>query len=124
MPEDALNTDVSNHQLTSNTRFAQSLASLTGRRQRSQQQPRYYYFPELPQIQFFNPADFAWVASLEAQTAVIRAELLEVMKEHAAFNPYVEGNPNRPQRSQGDRDGMLNNPDWSGRPSICGKTAK
>jgi aspartate beta-hydroxylase len=102
---DALNTDISSH-----SRFAQSLDLLTGKKQRFAQQPRYYYFPELPQIQFFNPADFTWVAALEAQTDAIRAELLEVLKEDTAFKPYVEGSANRPQSPQ---HGMLNNPDWS-----------
>jgi aspartate beta-hydroxylase len=93
-----------------NSRFEQSLDLLAGKKLRFTQQPRYYYFPELPQIQFFNRADFAWVAALEAQTAAIRDELLEVLKEDNAFKPYVESAANRPQS---DQDGMLNNADWS-----------
>ncbi len=93
-----------------NSRFAQSLDLLTGKKQRFTQQPRYYYFPELPHIQFFNRADFQWVTALEAQTAAIRDELLEVLKEDNAFKPYVEGTINRPQS---DQNGMLNNADWS-----------
>jgi len=33
-----------------------------------------------------------------------------VMKQDTAFQPYVQGDPLRPRKSQ---DGMLNNPDWS-----------
>ncbi len=105
VPEGSLNTGVLKH-----SRFAQSLDLLNGKKQRFVQQPRYYYFPELPQTQFFNPADFAWVAALEAQTGAICAELLEILKEDSAFKPYVEGSANRPH---GDQDGMLNNADWA-----------
>ena len=50
------------------------------------------------------------IALAKADTNAIRAELLDVMKEDAAFKPYVEGNANRPHSAQ---DGMLNNPDCS-----------
>ena len=91
-------------------RFAQSLDLLVGRKQVYQQQPRFYYFPELPQIQFYERADFPWMATLEAQTDVIRDELLEVLKDEGAFTPYVE-----PQAFREGKDpyGLLGNPDWS-----------
>lgn len=94
----------------STRRFRQSLDILSGRKARYVQEPRYYFFPELPQIQFFEHSQFPWLAELEAQTAAIRAELLEVLKEDAAFKPYVQATPNQPQTAQ---SGMLNNPDWS-----------
>jgi len=46
---------------------------------------------------------------VEAATAEIRAELLEVMKESTAFKPYVESDPTRPRKEQ---EGMTENPDW------------
>ena len=94
----------------STRRFRQSLDLLAGRKARYVQEPRVYFFPELPQIQFFERADFPWLDHLEASTAVIRAELIAVMKEAAAFQPYVEARANRPRQAQG---GMVNNPDWS-----------
>lgn len=91
-------------------RFARSMDLVLGKRQIYLQQPRYYYFPELPQVQFYDRAQFAWLAKVEAATAEIRAELLEVMREPGAFKPYVEVDPSRPQ---GTDQGMLNNPAWS-----------
>lgn len=91
-------------------RFRQSLDILAGAKQRYIQEPRIYFFPELAQIQFFDRSDFPWLTPVEAATAAIRAELIEVMKEDAAFKPYVQANPQRPSQNQG---GMVNNPDWS-----------
>jgi aspartate beta-hydroxylase len=91
-------------------RFAQSLDMLFGRKERYVQEPRYYFFPELPQKQFFDAKDFFWVTGVEAATKMICDELLEVLKEDAAFKPYVQGMTNRPHNSQ---NGMLNNADWS-----------
>ena len=60
-------------------RFAQSLDILFGKKRVYSQEPRYYYFPELPQIQFYDRNDFPWLDALEAATADIRDELIEVM---------------------------------------------
>lgn len=94
----------------SSGRFARSFDIALGNRQIYVQQPRYYYFPELPQIQFYERADFPWFDEVEAATDAITAELLEVMREPGAFAPYVEGDANRPRR---DHLGMLGNPEWS-----------
>jgi aspartate beta-hydroxylase len=94
----------------STRRFRQSLDMLTGIKTRYVQEPLYYFFPELPQIQFFERSEFPWLEKLEAQTPSIRAELIEVMKKDSAFEPYVQADPNRPHNPQ---SGMLNNPDWS-----------
>lgn len=91
-------------------RFAQSLDLLFGRKQVYTQQPRFYFFPELPQIQFFDREQFAWLHEIEAAAPAMRAELAEVMKTRAAFTPYVQSDPQRPRKSQ---DGMTDNPDWS-----------
>ena len=92
------------------TRFAQSLDLLFGKKQIYFQQPRNYFFPELPQIQFYERSLFPWLDKVEAATADIRAELLEVLKDGSAFRPYVEADSRRPQ---GDEGGMLGNLDWS-----------
>lgn len=94
----------------STERFGQSLDILFGRKQVHFQQPRYYYFPGLPQIQFYDRNAFPWLDKVEAATAEIRAELVEVMKQESAFEPYIQGDPKRPRKEQ---DGMLNNPAWS-----------
>ena len=91
-------------------RFAQSLDILFGRRRIYVQEPRNYYFPGLPQIQFYPRADFPWLDAVEAATGEIRAELEAVLREEDAFAPYVQSVPGRP-RPQGNA--MLDNPDWS-----------
>src|SRR5205085_5665181 len=53
-------------------RFQQSLDLRAGRKQIYLQEPTLYYFPELPQVQFFDPEDFAWAGAVEAATDVIR----------------------------------------------------
>ncbi len=94
----------------SSSRFSQSLGILFGERKIYVQEPRYYYFPGLPQVQFFERGPFRWLDALESATADIRTELLEILELGDAFTPYVQGDPNRPRKRQ---DGMLNNPDWS-----------
>jgi aspartyl/asparaginyl beta-hydroxylase (cupin superfamily) len=91
-------------------RFAQSLDILYGRKRVYFQQPRYYYFPGLPQIQFYDRSTFPWLDAVEAATSDIRGELIEVMKDPSLFKPYAQGNPNRPYT---DQAGMLNDPAWS-----------
>lgn len=91
-------------------RFGESLDILFGRKQIFVQEPRYYYFPRLPQIQFYDRQLFPWLDKVEAATADIRTELMGVLREQAAFKPYVQGDATRPQK---DQMGMVNNPDWS-----------
>jgi len=94
----------------SSGRFRDSLDILTGGKRIYFQEPRQYFFPGLPQIQFYDRDDFPWLGKVEAATADIRAELIEILKQESAFKPYVEGNPRLPQT---DPQGMLNNPEWS-----------
>ncbi len=94
----------------SSTRFARSLAIAFGEKRAFLQQPRYFYFPELPQMQFYEREQFSWVPEVEAQTTRIRDELLGVMRDPGAFSPYVTGEADRPRS---DPQGMLNNPAWS-----------
>ncbi len=94
----------------SSQRFAQSVDIVLGNRQIYLQQPKYYYFPGLPQIQFYERSAFPWFDDVEAATGDIRAELEEVLREPDAFAPYVQGHANRPRKGE---MGMLNNPAWS-----------
>jgi aspartyl/asparaginyl beta-hydroxylase (cupin superfamily) len=92
------------------SRFRQSLDIMTGNKKVFAQQPRTYYFPELPQTQFFDRNAFPWMDRIEAATEDIRAELIDVMNEKTAFTPYLEGHTRRPG---GQSDRLVNNPDWS-----------
>jgi aspartate beta-hydroxylase len=94
----------------SSRRFAESVDLVLGQKRIYLQQPRYYYFPGLPQIQFYERDRFPWFDEVEAATAEIRAELLPLLEEEGAFAPYVQGHANRPRK---DEMGMLDNPAWS-----------
>lgn len=94
----------------SSARFADSVDLILGQKRVFLQQPKYYYFPGLPQIQFYDRDLFPWFDEIEAATGDIRAELEAVLEEPGAFSPYVTGHANRPKK---DEDGMLNNPAWS-----------
>lgn len=91
-------------------RFAHAIDLLLGRRQIYFQQPRAFYYPELPQIQFYDPAAFPWVEALERDTPAIRAELLQLLKSDDRFTPYMQPHRDRPVF---DNNGLLNDPAWS-----------
>jgi aspartyl/asparaginyl beta-hydroxylase (cupin superfamily) len=92
-------------------RFQQSLDILAGQKQIFLQEPTGYYFPELPQIQFFDSAEFAWVRAVEAATGAIRAELEAILAGGKdGFRPYIQSDPNRPRL---DENQLLDNIDWS-----------
>ena len=94
----------------SSERFRQSFDIMLGKKQIYFQQPRIYFFPGLPQIQFYDRRSFPFFDKIEAATADIRAEMLQVLNEENAFKPYVENSPTRPR---GDSTGLQENPDWS-----------
>lgn len=91
-------------------RMQRSLELMLGKSEIYLQQPRNFYFPELPQIEYADRDAFPWLDRVEAATDDIRAELLRVMEEDTAFVPYVEAEPNRPLF---DDKGLVGNPDWS-----------
>jgi aspartate beta-hydroxylase len=95
---------------TSSPRFAQSVDLILGQKRIYLQQPKYYYFPGLPQVQFYERSLFPWFDEVEAALPGIRTELEAVLPEPGAFSPYVQGHANRPKK---DEMGMLNNPAWS-----------
>lgn len=91
-------------------RFAQSLDILFGKKKVYYQEPLSYFFPELPQIQFYERDRFPWLDAVEAATSDIRDELMAVLQDQSRFTPYVEGKAERPLKSDLS---MLNNPQWS-----------
>ncbi|HTS22614.1 MAG TPA: aspartyl/asparaginyl beta-hydroxylase domain-containing protein [Casimicrobiaceae bacterium] len=94
----------------SSARFVRSFDILIGKRKVYYQQPQFYYFPELPQIQFYEREAFPWLDRLEAATADIRDELVAALEAPEDFKPYVQADPRRPRY---DPTGMLDNPAWS-----------
>ena len=94
----------------SSPRFARSLDLLFGRRKIYLQSPTAFYFPGLPQREFYERHEFSWLSELEAKTPAIREELLEVLCQEAAFEPYVRSTGARPKREYGQ---LLDSPEWS-----------
>ncbi len=77
-------------------RVADAVAILLGDKQLYLQQPTMFYFPGLPQRQFYDREEFAWLPSVEAETPVMQAELQALLAEQQEFSPYIEDSPNRP----------------------------
>ena len=95
---------------TSSDRFALSLDLMAGRKRLYQQEPRFYLFPGLPQIQFQPRESLPWLAGVEATAGDIRAELDALLAGPDLFRPYLEPRADRPNT---DASGMASNPDWS-----------
>src|SRR4030095_11125216 len=55
-------------------RFRHALELPGGQRRQYLQQPTAFAYPELPQIQYYDPAPFDWAVELEAATSDIREE--------------------------------------------------
>ncbi len=91
-------------------RVAESLDILFGKKTAYVQEPRYFFYPGLANRSFFESSQFEWITALEAKTEVIRDELTVLLRDHQAFQPYVQSNQKSPANLQ---NGMLNNPDWS-----------
>lgn len=92
------------------SRFAESLGILLEEKQIYLQQPSAYYFPGLPQIQFYERDQFDWVPTVEAATSAIRAELGQALARGDPFQPYLRARADRPSY---DFHGLLDNPAWS-----------
>lgn len=90
-------------------RVAQALKLLNGRRRVYLQEPTSFYFPGLPQIEWYERSAFPWIEAVEAAADEMRDELLAVMAEGVGFRPYVEADPNRPPAL----DPMLGDASWS-----------
>jgi aspartate beta-hydroxylase len=55
------------------------------------------YVPRLPAIPFYDPAQFPWVAALEAKTGLIREELTRVLAtQENELEPYIAYRPGDP----------------------------
>ena len=93
-----------------NRRFQQSLDIMLGNKEIYYQNPRRYYFPGLPQIQFYERDQFGWVGELESRTQEIQTELSAVMEDTPRFSPYVKKGDQHLGR---DNKGLADNDDWS-----------
>jgi aspartate beta-hydroxylase len=88
-------------------RVGHAVDLLLGKRQIFLQQPSNFYFPGLPQIEFYARRDFTWVRTLEMLTPRIRAEAQAVLNDEG-WAPYIENESRRPTANP-----LLQDPSWS-----------
>jgi hypothetical protein len=92
-------------------RFRQSIDILAGRANVYFQEPTGYFYPELPQRQYYAREEFGWAAALEAETDAIRAEILSFIAARGeGFRPYILSSADKPRL---DTNPLLDNADWS-----------
>lgn len=91
-------------------RFRESIAILLEEKQVYYQQPSAYYFPGLPQRQYYGREEFDWAPAVEAAAGDMLDELNRALAEDAPFRPYLQAREDRPSY---DFHGLLDNPAWS-----------
>jgi tetratricopeptide (TPR) repeat protein len=95
---------------TASPRFAASVDISLGKRQVYHQGPTRYYFPGLPQRQFYPREEFSWAEAVESATAAITAELRALLAEGGHFSPYLQSSTNQPAMNERS---LLDSEDWS-----------
>jgi aspartyl/asparaginyl beta-hydroxylase (cupin superfamily) len=90
-------------------RFDQALDIAFGKKDIYYQQPTRFYYPELPQIQFYDREAFPWLEALEEKTDAVCAELTAVMEEMSNFSPYLQSDPDAVNFNDTSN---LDNEDW------------
>ena len=91
-------------------RFQEAIDILTGAKRIYHQQPSAFYFPQLPQRQFYEREEFDWIPALEAQIGAMLAELNGLLETREGFRPYLVTPDNRPRV---EFHGLNDNPGWS-----------
>ena len=94
----------------SSARFTHALDLATGRKQAYFQQPRAFYFPELPNAQFYPRDAFPWMDRVEAATDAITGELEALLEQDRGFSPYLHTVPHLPSRTDYP---LVDSMDWS-----------
>lgn len=85
------------HGMQRQRRFELCMDTLMGKRRVYHSQPTWMYFPELPEIEFFERADFPWLDKVEAAAEDIRAELMRVLvADREGLQPYIDFPPSMP----------------------------
>ncbi len=72
-------------------RVDRCLDILMGRARSYHSQPTWMYFPELPEIDFFERSESPWLDGIEAATDEIRGELMRVLvADREGLQPYID----------------------------------
>ena len=94
--------------LTRDGRVGSAVDMLLGRKQLYLQQPSSFYFPGLPQRQFYERDEFSWLAEVEQAVPEMQVELRTILAEGQDFAPYVESSSERPRAA----NPLINDPSW------------
>jgi Aspartyl/Asparaginyl beta-hydroxylase len=94
--------------LTQEGRVGTAIDMLLGKKQLYLQEPSSFYFPGLPQRQYYERAEFEWLAEVEAAVPAMCDELMAVLADGKDFAPYVEANSDRPRAA----NPLINDPSW------------
>lgn len=86
----------------------QAIDLLMGRKEIFYQKPSLFYYPGMPQREFYERAEFPWLADIEAAIPDMQEELHAVIARTKEFTPYVQGHPNRPRPN----NPLLDDPNW------------
>lgn len=81
---------------------------LMGRKEIFYQKPSMFYYPGMPQREFYERYEFPWLEQIEAAIPDMQDELASVMAGTKSFLPYVESNPDRPRPN----NPLLDDPSW------------
>lgn len=93
------------------SRFDECLDILSGAKRAYVQEPVFLTFPKLPPLTFYPRAHFPWMTALEAQTDIIRDELVAQLKVYwEKFHPYMQIPPGAPLNQW---TALNHSPDWS-----------
>jgi len=94
--------------LSRDGRMGMAVDLLLGRKQLYLQQPSSFYFPGLPQRQFYERDEFAWLPAIEALVPQMQTELKSILSDGHDFAPYVELSSDRPRAA----NPLINDPSW------------
>lgn len=93
------------------SRFDECLDILSGTKKAYVQEPLFLTFPKLPPLTFYPRQHFPWMEALEAQTDVIRDELVAQLKVYwNKFHPYMQIPAGAPLNQWA---ALNKSPDWS-----------
>jgi len=77
-------------------RFDQSVEVLLGKKVIYRQHPNSFYFPGLPETQFYDREQFAWLAEVERGSERILTEFEAVWRSDHGSEPYIAHPPGAP----------------------------
>lgn len=91
-------------------RFRRSLDIIFDEQEIYVQRPTVYYFPDLPQIQFYERESFAWVEEFESHSEAIAGELASLLEDRGLFTPHIAAEESTPSDGY---QGLAGNAGWS-----------